>query len=88
MKLVRVIEEFRKEDDCLVKEYLLNISSEKILATLDDLVLNDDDYTDEIYDCYFLSEDQLKKISPFLTEEINADFDTYIYQLSCYEDNK
>jgi len=55
---------------------------------LDDLVLYDDDYHDEIYDSYFLSEDQLKRISPFLTEEINADFNTYIYQLSCYEDNK
>jgi len=88
MQLIRVIEEFRKEDECLVKKYIVNISVEKILETLDDLVLYDDDYHDEIYDSYFLSEDQPKRISPFLTEEINADFNTYIYQLSCYEDNK
>lgn len=87
MKIVRVIEEFRKDDDYLVKEYILNIDPEKILATLDDLVLSDDDYPDEIYDNYFLSKSQLKKLVPFMTEEINPNMDKFIYQLSCYEDN-
>jgi len=86
VKIERVIEEFNQLDEYLNREYILNISPEEILATLDDLVLSKDDFPHEIYNCYDLNENQIQKLRPFLTEEIYPDFDKYTYQLSCYED--
>jgi type IV secretory pathway component VirB8 len=85
-KLVRVVEEFNNEDEKLHKEYILNISTEKILEVLDDLVLNEDDYPNEIYDPYDLTISQIKRLQPFIEEPINENFKLYSYQLGCYEE--
>lgn len=61
-KLVRVIEEFKNEDDKLHKEYILNISTKEILEVLDDLILNQDDYLYEIFDPYNLITLQFHKL--------------------------
>jgi ribosomal protein S15P/S13E len=88
MTLIRVIEEYRKNDDKHIGRYHLNINPETIIKVLDDLVLNKDDYENEIFDPYFLTESQIKKLLPFLEEKdgINLDYDKYIYELMCYEE--
>ena len=86
MKLVRVIEEFSNENEKLHKEYILNIRSEKILIILDDLILNENDYPNEIYDPYDITIDQIERLKPFLEEPLTEDFKLYSYQLSCYEE--
>lgn len=86
MKLVRVIEEFSNENEKLHKEYILNISTEKLLKILDDLVLNEEDYPNEIYDPYDITIEQIERLKPFLEEPITEDFNLYSYQLSCYEE--
>lgn len=86
MKLIRVIEEFKNSDDSLNKEYQLNISAEKIVEILDDLILNQDDYPDEIYDPYLLNKSQIEKLIPHLKEKLKYDISKYEYYLSCYED--
>ncbi|WP_187478098.1 hypothetical protein [Amniculibacterium sp. G2-70] len=86
MTLVRVIEEFNNTDEKLNKEYILNIAAEKILEVLDDLVLNEDDYPNEIYDPYDLTISQIEKLKPFLNEKLEENLEIYSYQLSCYEE--
>jgi hypothetical protein len=86
MKLLRVIEEFRNEDEKLQQEYILNITTEKILEILDDLILNEDDLPNEIYDPYDLTISQVEKLKPFLEESLKENFGLYSYQLSCYEE--
>jgi hypothetical protein len=63
VKIERVIEEFNQLDEYLNREYILNISPEEILATLDDLVLSKDDFPHEIYNCYDLNENQIQKFN-------------------------
>lgn len=86
MVLVRAIEEFNNSDEKLNKEYILNITPEKILEVLDDLVLNEDDYPNEIYDTYDLTLPQIEKLKPFLNKKLKEDLQKYSYQLSCYEE--
>ena len=86
MKLVRVIEEFSNENEKLHKEYKLNISSEKILKILDDLILNENDFPNEIYDPYDITIEQIGRLKPFLEEPLTENFKLYSYQLSCYEE--
>lgn len=87
MNLIRVIEEFRKSDTSLQKEYLLNIKTKDILKILNDLKLNEDDCPHEIYDSYELTKNQIRKLKPFIYENIEVDTQQYYYQLSCYEGN-
>ncbi|MDV7697042.1 hypothetical protein N6B72_08920 [Chryseobacterium soli] len=86
MKLVRVIEEFSKKEEILHKEYKLDITSKQIITELDDLILNEEDYEDEIYDPYNLTEVQVQKLKPFLKEFLQEDFKKYTYELGCYEE--
>ncbi|RNA61765.1 hypothetical protein D1631_07380 [Chryseobacterium nematophagum] len=86
MKLVRSIEEYRKSDKALNKGYILNITPKEILKILDDLKLYEDDYKDEIYDQYDLTEQQIQKLKPFLKENLNEDFNIYLYQLTCHNE--
>ena len=39
MKIIRAIEEYRKRDNFLNKEYILDITTERILKILDDFTL-------------------------------------------------
>ncbi|WP_326981913.1 hypothetical protein VUJ46_16995 [Chryseobacterium sp. MYb264] len=86
MKLVRVIEEFSKKEEILHREYKLEITSTQLLTELDDLILNDEDYEDEIYDQYNLTEQQVQKLKPFLKEFLKENFEKYTYELGCYEE--
>lgn len=86
MKLVRVIEEFNNSNDFLNREYILNLTAQEILDVLDDLVLHEDDYSDEIYDPYDLTPQQIEKLKPFLNDKLKEDFEKYSYQLGCYEE--
>ncbi len=84
MKLLRVIEEFSNET--LHKEYMLNITPETILEVLEDLVLMGEDYEDEIYGQYNLTEAQVQKLKQYLIEPLNENFEKYTYELGCYEE--
>lgn len=53
--LSRFIEEYGHSDDSLHNEFELEISTEQILAHLDNFILYDDDYPNEIYDSYRLT---------------------------------
>ena len=86
MTLIRVIEEFNKSDERLNNEYILHITPEKIVEILDDLVLNEDDCSSEIYDPYDLTYQQIEKLKPFLNTKPKQDLQKYSYQLSCYEE--
>ncbi|WP_413533408.1 hypothetical protein [Empedobacter brevis] len=89
IKLIRYIEEFNNSDDRLHHEYELEISVEQILTELDDLILNKDDYPNEIYDPYLLTNLQVEKLKSFLKQKnsLKQDFHKYSYFLSCYEEN-
>jgi len=86
MKIVRFIEEFSKKEEILHKGYKLEITSKQLIAELDDLILNEEDYEDEIYDPYNLTEVQVQKLKPFLKEFLQEDFEKYTYELGCYEE--
>jgi len=43
MKIIRAIEEYRKRDNFLNKEYILDITTERILKILDDFTLYEED---------------------------------------------
>ncbi|MDR2235935.1 MAG: hypothetical protein LBE92_07415 [Chryseobacterium sp.] len=86
-KVRRVIEEYNKNDEYLHKDYTLNITIQEIVKVLDDLVLYENDYEDEIYDQYDLTEEQIQKLKPFLKNNLNEDFDKYSYQLACYNES-
>lgn len=88
MKRVRAIEEFSKKEEILHKEYKLDITSTQLLKELDDLILNEEDYEDEIYDQYNLTKLQVQKLKPFLKELLKEDFEKYTYELSCYEEEE
>ncbi|HMR19611.1 MAG TPA: hypothetical protein PKA53_09965 [Sphingobacterium sp.] len=85
MKLERVIEVYRKRDERNIGTYIINLDAEGILDTLQDLVLNDDDCPDEIYDPYTLTESQVKKLIPFLQTSLHIDFESNLYELMCYD---
>lgn len=85
MKLERVIEEYEKKDDKHIARYVISLEANEILNLLDDLVLNEDDFPDEIYDPYFLTESQVKALLPFLNQPLHIDFGKRIYELMCYE---
>ena len=87
-KIIRVIEEYNKNQDFLHKKYILKITPKEIIKTLDDLTLNKDDYEDEIYDPYILDELQIQKLKPYLVDSLNEDFVKYDYVLSCYSENQ
>ncbi|ASW74903.1 hypothetical protein IQ37_12605 [Chryseobacterium piperi] len=88
MGLARVIQEFSKEEEeeVLHKEYELEITSTQLLEELGNLILNEDDYKDEIYDQYSLTQLQVQKLKPFLKELLKEDFEKYTYELGCYEE--
>lgn len=85
MNLLRVIEEYRKCDNKHIGRYTLKIDAKTITHVLSDLVLNEDDYEDEIFDPYILSKYQVEKLYPFLEDNTNFDFGNNIYELMCYE---
>ncbi|TYR37428.1 hypothetical protein FXV77_05335 [Sphingobacterium phlebotomi] len=84
MKLERVIEVYRKKDECHINSYVINLDAEGILEVLDDLILNEDDWPEEIYDPYYLTESQVERLKPFLTEPLHTDFENNLYELMCY----
>ncbi len=84
----RVIEEFGIENETINREYNLNITPKKIMQVLDDLSLSEDDHEDEIYEPYSLSEVQIRKLKPFLTDPLHEDLDKFTYELGCYEEQK
>lgn len=87
MKLIRVIEEYRKLDGKHIGRYYLNIDAKTITMVLEDLILNENDYEDEVFDPYMLTENQMKKIYPFLKEDkLVFDYKNNIYELMCYEE--
>ncbi|WP_374464574.1 hypothetical protein [Chryseobacterium sp.] len=86
-KIRRVIEEYSILDEYIHKDYTLNITVEEILKVLDDLVLHEDDYENEIYDQYDLTKEQVFKLKPFVENDFNEDFDKYMYQLACYSED-
>ncbi|TJY66425.1 hypothetical protein FAZ19_05745 [Sphingobacterium alkalisoli] len=65
--------------------YIISLDADGILNILDDLILNEDDFPDEIYDPYTLTESQVKKLIPFLDKPLSLDFENNLYELSCYE---
>lgn len=85
MKLERVIEVYRKTDERNIDTYVINLDAKGILDVLEDLVLNADDCPDEIYDPYTLTEDQIKRLRPFLEKPLIMDFENNLYELMCYE---
>ncbi|WP_164126227.1 hypothetical protein [Sphingobacterium luzhongxinii] len=85
MKLERAIDVFRIKDKSHIGSYVLDLDAQGILQVLDDLVLNEDDFADEIYDPYTLTENQVKKLSPFLKEHLVIDFTQNLYELMSYE---
>ncbi len=88
MKLLRVLEEYRKEDNKHIGRYRLNITPTNILELLKDLKLNEDDYPWEIFDPYILTENQVIKLYPFVEDDFKFDFVNNIYELMCYEENR
>jgi len=82
MKLLRVIEEYQIKDEKHIGRYELDIDTETMLKTLSDLVLNQDDNEDEIFDPYFLNENQIRKLYPFIKGEFNFDFENNIYEFN------
>lgn len=87
--LSRFIEEYDHSDDSLHNEFELEISTEQILTHLDNFILYDDDYPNEIYDSYRLTLQQIEKLKPFLKESTSliAGFVKYSYFLTCYADS-
>ena len=66
----------------------LNITSLKILELLNDLVLNADDYPEEIYDPYILTKFQVVKLLYYADRtDLSVDTEKFIYELNCYESN-
>ena len=59
MGVFRVIEIYDKMSEKNISTIHLGISSHEILTLLVDLVLNFDDYPEELYDPYFLDERQV-----------------------------
>ncbi len=86
MKIIRAIEEYRKRDNFLNKEYILDITTERILKILDDFTLYEED--PKLYFQYYLTQSQVKRLKSFLKKGVvlNEDFEEYIYQLACYGD--
>ena len=86
MKIIRAIEEYRKRDNFLNKEYILDITAERILKILDDFTLYEED--PKLYFQYYLTQSQVKRLKSFLKKGVvlNEDFEEYIYQLACYDD--
>ena len=84
-KIQIAIEEYSIDDGYIHKDYPLTITAEEIIHVLDDFVLNEDDDENEIYDQYELTMEQVEKLKPFLENNLNEDFDQYLYQLACYD---
>lgn len=84
MKLERVIEVYRKDDDSHIGTYIVDLDATGILNILVDLVLNDDDFPEEIYDPYYLTENQIKSLLPFMECHPEIDFERNLYELMCY----
>lgn len=86
MTITRAITEYNNKNEFLNKEYILELNSYEILKLLGkDFELNDNDPEDELYDVYQLSENQVKRLKPYLKEPLEEDFFTYSYYLECFD---
>ena len=68
MKTIRAIEEYRKRDNFLNKEYILDITAERILKILDDFTLYEED--PKLYFQYYLTQLQVKRLKSFLKKGV------------------
>lgn len=86
MLIERFIEVYKKSDEEHIASFRLNIDANKIIQVLDDLDVYPEDNKNEIYFCYFLTKEQVEKLSPYLEKQIDSiDTQNNIYELNCYD---
>jgi hypothetical protein len=86
MKVNRVVEIYDKISEENVASVLLEMSSHDILNLLDDLMLNINDYPNELYDTYLLNKSQvLKLLNHMGRNNLMIDTSKFIYELNCYQ---